>query len=188
MASPNTGGYDQEFLDPPAKLKELECPLCLLVTREPNLTSCCGQHFCQSCINRIFTDRKPCPLCKDVNLSAFLDKKQRRKVLELKVRCSMKQRGCGWTGELGELASHTDTQNGNCQFVDMTCPNNCGGRHQRRHLKSHLSDTCPKRPFTCKYCGFNSTHEKVCNKHYPECAKWTIQENRTVPEGRLYQI
>ncbi len=145
MASPNTGGYDQEFLEPAAKLKEFECPLCLLVTREPNLTGCCGQHFCQSCINRILTDRKPCPLCKEVNLSAFLHKKQRRKVLELKVRCSMKQRGCGWIGELGELASHTDPRNGNCQLVDVTCPNNCGESHQKRHLKGHLSNTCPKR-------------------------------------------
>ncbi len=174
MASPSTGGYDQEFPDPPAKLKEFECPLCLLVMREPNLTSCCGQHFCQSCINRILTDRKPCPLCKGSNFSIFLDKKQKRKVLELKVHCSMKECGCGWTGELGELASHTDSRNGNCQFVDVTCPNNCGESHQRRHLYSHLSNTCPKRPFTCEYCGFESTHEEVCNKHYPECANFPL--------------
>ncbi len=174
MASPNTGGYDQEFLDPPAKLKDFECPLCLLVTREPNQTSCCGQDFCQSCINRILTDRKPCSFCQEVNFSVFLDKKQRRKVLVLKVQCSMKECGCEWTGELGELASHTDPQNGNCQFVDVTCPNDCGESHQRRHQDSHLSDTCPKRPFTCEYCGFESTHEEVWNSHYPKCTKFPL--------------
>ncbi len=104
----------------------------------------------------------------------MLDKKQKRKVLELKVRCSMKERGCDWTGELGELASHTDTQNGNCRFVDVTCPNNCGESHQRRHLDNHLSDTCPKRPFSCEHCGFESIHEEVCNKHYPECTKFPL--------------
>ncbi len=144
MASPSTGGYDQEFLDPPAKLKEFECPLCLLVIREPTLTSCCGQHFCQSCINRIITDRKPCPLCKQLRFGTFLDKKQKRKVLELKVNCSMKLRGCSWTGELGELDSHTDTGAGDCQFVDVTCPNKCGENLQRHLMGSHLSDTCLK--------------------------------------------
>ncbi len=173
MASPNTGGYDQEFLDPPAKLKEFECPLCLLVTREPTLTSCCGQHFCQSCINRIITDRKPCPLCKQLRFSTFLDKKQKRKVLELKVNCSMKLRGCSWTGELRDLDPHTDTGNGNCQFVYVTCPNKCGETCQRRLMGSHLSSSCMKRPFTCKYCKFWCTFDVVC-KHYGQCTKFPL--------------
>ncbi len=189
MASPNTGGYDQEFMDPPAKLKKFECPLCLLVTREPNLTSCCGQHFCQSCINRIITDRKPCPFCKELSFTTLLDKKQQRKILQLKVNCSMKLRGCSWTGELRELDPHTDTGNGNCQFVDVTCPNKCGETHQRCLMGSHISETCLKRPFTCKYCKFRSTYEVVC-KHYDQCTKFPLPcpnkcEVESVERGKM---
>ncbi len=189
MAFPNTGGYDQEFLDPPAKLKKFECLLCLLVTREPNLTSCCGQHFCQSCINRIITDRKPCPCCKELSFTTFLDKKRQRKILQLKVNCLMKLRGCSWTGELRELDSHTDTGAGDCRFVDMTCPNNCGKSPQRRHMKDHLSRWCLKRPFTCKYCTLRSTYEVVC-KHHDQCTKFPLPcpnkcEVESVERGKM---
>ena len=192
MASSNAGGYEHEFLESTAELKEFECPLCLFVTREPHLTGCCGQHFCQACINRIITDRKPCPFCKASSFNVLLDKKQTRKVLELKVKCTMKEHGCDWSGELGKLDTHVDTRNGNCQFVDVNCPNNCGESHQRRYLANHLSDLCPKRPFTCKYCQFKATYELVCNDHYLKCIKYPVPcpnkcEIGTVERGNLEQ-
>ena len=52
------GGYDYEFITPPDK--SLECPVCLLTLRDPYMISCCGNEFCQRCIER---DGKPCPLC-----------------------------------------------------------------------------------------------------------------------------
>ena len=194
MASSNTDGYENEFLESTTKLKKYECPLCLFVTREPHLTDCCGQHFCQACINRIITDRKPCPFCtcKADSFHVMIDKKQKRRVLELKIECTMKERGCDWSGELGKLDTHVDTRNGSCQFVDVNCPNNCGGSHQRRHLSNHLSDLCPKRPFTCKYCEFKATYEQVCNYHYPKCVKYPVPcPNKcvigTVERGNLEQ-
>lgn len=133
------------------------------------LSSCCGQHFRQSCINCVIVDREQCPYCKDVDFHVFLDKKQTRKILALTVSCSAKAHGCSWTGELGgELGTHTDTQDGDYQFVDVPCPNSCGESLQRRHLESHLSDTCPKRPFTCEHCNVNSC------KHYSECTKFPV--------------
>ena len=94
MADSNAGGYECEFVDP---VKHFLCPLCLYMTRDPNLTSCCGQHFCQVCIQ---TNYQPCPFCKDTKFTVLLDKKQKRKVLELKVYCTIKEQGCSWTGEL----------------------------------------------------------------------------------------
>ena len=174
MAASNAGGYEHEFLEDSAKLKDFECPLCLHVTREPSLTSCCGQHFCQSCINRIITGSKPCPFCKEKTFTILLDKKQKRKVLELKVSCTMKDRGCTWTGNLGDLNTHSDVQNGSCQYVDVNCSNKCGKNVQRRHLPKHLSEECPKRPFTCKYCLYKATYDDVSTKHYSKCAKYPI--------------
>ena len=192
MASSNGGGYEHEFLEPSAKLKKYECPLCLHATREPYLTDCCGQHFCQACINRIVTDRKPCPLYKTSSFHMMIDKKQKRRVLELKVKCTMKERGCDWSGELGKLDTHVDAQNGSCQFVDVNCPNNCGESHQRCYLANHLSDLCPKRPFTCKFCQFKATYEQVCNDHYPKCVKYPVPcpnkcDIRTVERSNLEQ-
>ena len=192
MASSNGGGYEHEFLEPSAKLKKYECPLCLHATREPYLTDCCGQHFCQACINRIVTDRKPCPLCKTSSFHMMIDKKQKRRVLELKVKCTMKERGCDWSGELGKLDTHVDTRNGSCQFVDVNCPNNCGESHQRRHLANHLSNLCPKRPFTCKFCQFKAAYEQVCNDHYPKCVKYPVScpnkcDIRTVERSNVEQ-
>lgn len=173
MASSYTGGYNEQWKDSAALLKNFECPVCLLVTREPTLTSCCGQHFCQSCINKVITESKPCPFCNACEFATLLDKKQNRQVLGLKVYCSMKDCGCGWMGGLGELDSHTDKTRGDCQFVDMICPNDCGESVQKRHMDSHCSNMCPKRPFTCKYCKLKSSYKDVCI-HYDVCAKFPV--------------
>ena len=41
-------------------------------------------------------------------------------------------------------------------------------------LAAHIAELCPKRDFTCQYCGFKSTYEEVCNKHWPKCAKYPL--------------
>ena len=43
VASGDVGGFECSFI---GDIEDFECPLCLHVTRDPNLTSCCGQHFC----------------------------------------------------------------------------------------------------------------------------------------------
>ena len=39
------GGYDCEFVERPKEL-ETDCPICLLVLREPFQVTCCGNSFC----------------------------------------------------------------------------------------------------------------------------------------------
>ena len=100
----------------------------------------------------------------------LLDKKQKRKVLELKVYCTMKEQGCSWIGELGGLSRHLE----DCQYVTISCTKGCGMSFQRHCLAAHIAESCPKRDFTCQYCGFKSTYEEVFNKHWPECAKYPL--------------
>ena len=45
------GGYDYEFESPPSK--SLEYPVCLMTLRDPHVISCCGNEFCQVCIERV---------------------------------------------------------------------------------------------------------------------------------------
>ena len=189
MAAPHLSGYQCEFVD---SVEDYECPLCLHVTREPSLTSCCGQHFCQTCINRILTDQKPCPLCKASGFTVFFDKKQKRRVVSLKVVCSEKASGCDWVGSLGDLDSHVSVANGDCQFVSVNCSNNCVEIVYRKLLATHLANDCLKRPYSCKYCQLKSTYEEIHDKHTPVCTKYPVPcpnkcQTDSLERGQLQQ-
>ena len=160
--------YECDFVESP--LKDLECSICLSVLREPNLNDCCGQHFCQACIQRIIDDNKPCPLCNEANFTVILDKKTQRKILELLVKCRRHQSGCEWVGELKSLEEHC----GICEYVEVDCPNSCGETIQRRLRSYHLESECPKRHFVCTYCGHESTHGDITTEHWPTCEQFPI--------------
>ena len=167
MASPQQSGYQCQFVD---SVEDYECPLCLHVTREPFLTSCCGQHFCQVCITKILTDNKPCPFCKNTSFSTFLDKKQKRRVLDLKVYCDKKTEGCQWVSGLGELEEHLVEK---CQFVEVNCSNNCGLVMQRQLLEAHRLRFCLNRPHDCEHCNLRGTYQEI-EDHYRMCPKYPV--------------
>ena len=140
--------YDCDFVnDPP---KSLECTICLLTLREPHVISCCGNHFCRPCVERVQRDRKPCPLCNDPNFTVFLHKGVMREINALLVRCPQKELGCGWEGEIGQLQRHLDPGAGlnesECGFVEVECVYECGGRFLRGEVHVHELDACPRRP------------------------------------------
>ena len=143
------GGYDYEFVSPPPK--SLECPVCLLTLRDPHVISCCGNEFCQVCIERVQRDGKPCPLCNEPKFTTFLHKKLVREVNALTVCCPQKELGCDWEGELGQLQSHLSPGAGvvsskGCGFVIVDCAYQCGAQLQRQLLQKHEMEICPKRP------------------------------------------
>ena len=141
------GGYDYEFVTPPPKY--LQCPVCLLTLRDPHVISCCGNEFCQACIERVQWDGKPCPLCNEFNFTTLLHKKLVREVNALVVRCPQKELGCDWEGELGQVKKHLDGGEGmseGCGYVLVTCSNGCGVQLLRRQLSNHELKVCPKRP------------------------------------------
>ena len=168
MASPQQSGYQCQFVN---SVRDYECPVCLHVTREPFLTSCCGQHFCQVCISRILTDNKPCPCCKENSFTTLLDKKQKRKVLSLTVYCKQKNKGCQWVGGLRELENHLCE---NCQFVEVNCPHNCGLAIQRQLLAKHQTNDCPERLCSCQYCHLEGTYKEIQDNHLPVCPKHPV--------------
>ena len=167
-----SGGYDFDFIEEP--LEELNCSVCLLVLREPHLTSCCGNHFCQSCIEKINDGSQPCPLCKETPFTTFLNKSLQRKVNELKIRCPLSEDGCTWTGTVGEAANHLDPSNGNCEYVEVKC-SLCSEEIQRKNILNHIRAECVKRPFTCAHCGFSDTWIEVSSKHSKQCPNYPLQ-------------
>ena len=161
---------DFEFVENPSE--ELHCSVCLSVFCNPILTSCCGNHFCQECIERIRSEGKPCPLCQSQDYTVMLDKSVMRRVKQLKVRCPNKDQGCMWVGELGESRDHMDST---CDFVEVTCSFHCGTTLPRCRLSDHKANLCYNRPYMCPYCDLHAAYAVITEEHWPQCASYPVE-------------
>ena len=63
---------------------------------------------------------------------------------------------------------------GDCEYVDVECPNGCEQPVEKRNLNAHLANCCPKREFTCQHCNFKATYEVVSNDHWPLCSFYPV--------------
>ena len=178
----NRGGYDCEFVEQPSDVAQGgECPVCLLVLKEPCLINCCGQKYCRACIERVKEDAKPCPLCNEPNFSVMQERALERYLKGLDVFCCYKKEGCEWRGKLRIYEDHLnqnpspENQLGGCWFVEVECMHECGGSFQRRYITTHQTKQCVERPYLCDYCKeYDSTFEDVTETHYPQCSKYPI--------------
>ena len=166
------GGYDNDFVGEVAD--RYICQICTKVLREPHLAVCCGQHFCESCLNKWFNrqqGRQSCPHCRaeGAAFSHVINKGLRSEINQLKIRCINRGEGCEWTGELGTLKTHLESERG-CGFVEVKCPNKCLQVYthpatttcvKRKDLGKHLTDSCYLRPYQCTFCGLKDTYEAI---------------------------
>ena len=170
-------GFDCEFVERPAKAFQVDCPVCLLVLREPHQAICCGYSYCQLCIERVQFDKKPCPTCNTAEFSVFPNKGFQRSLYEFHVRCSHEKDGCQWTGELGELDKHLNEspilgrQFIGCEFAEVEC-NDCGKSFRRQHFRAHQLE---QHPFSCEYChDYESYYEDVVKNHWTVCGFYPV--------------
>ena len=143
-------GYGCEFIEKPPKGVQSECPICLLVLREPYQATCCGKSFCKECIERVQLNNLPCPTCNEVEkFKLFHNLGLQQSLYDIHVNCTHSSKGCEWTGELRELNSHlnsnplADKPLTGCPFTIIECPLNCAGCEKgihRKDMKSHLKD------------------------------------------------
>lgn len=138
------GGYQFNFVEsPPA---HYECPVCLLILRDPHILSCCGKKICLSCVEPILSANKPCPLCQQ-EFHTMLEKEIQRAVLGLKVYCSHREEGCDWVGQLRDFDRHVSHESdGECLFVEVECQHGCGCRFTRGAKVEHERNLCLRRP------------------------------------------
>ena len=179
----NGGGYDCDFVEPPPEAFQSECPVCLLILKEPCLISCCGHKFCRECIERVEKDDKPCPLCGEQDFTFLRERGLERFLKGSEVWCAHKKEGCEWKGKLGKLQEHLNQdpctspgiQLGKCEFVAVECMYKCGEWFQRRHIATHQNEQCKKRPYSCDYCrAYISTFEDVTEIHHLQCGKYPV--------------
>ena len=173
-------GFDCEFVERPPKVLQADCPVCLLVLREPHQVTCCGYGFCRVCIKRIEAYKKPCPTCNRKDFSVFPDVRLQRSLYEFHVWCSHKTEGCEWRGELSQLEKHLNEspklheQLIGCEFVKVGC-HHCCKLFQRRYISVHQIDECIRRPFSCEFCGnYGADFEDVTLKHWPVCVFYPV--------------
>ena len=170
-SSKESGGMDFSFVQPPPD--DLICSICLLVQREPVLTSCCGNHFCNSCVQKVKLEQRPCPLCGSENFTTMLDKYFSRKVNELEVACIHKNEGCLWQGRVSLLEKHVDPEKGDCKYMRIECPFFCGTILNYTDIEKH-KNACHKRPYACKFCGYKGVYEDMSTKHWRMCEKYPL--------------
>ncbi len=169
----NVVGYECEFVSQPPSRSD--CPICLLVFREPHQATCCGKIFCKACIYKLKNTKHPCPTCKTEDFSCYPDKGLQQELYSSRVYCPKKSQSCDWEGELIELDKHLDADDkdpGNlerCKYVLVNC-DFCMEPYPRGELAQHAGQECTKRPFTCPTCeDYKSTYDDVIFVHTSVC-------------------
>ena len=175
-----SGGYNCRFVTKPDNIPT-ECPLCHLILREPFQVTCCGATFCESCIKTLLEDSNVCPIttCKSSRPQYFVDKRLKQTLHGLRVICGERsvRSVCDWTGELDHVDSHLnldpspEKQLVGCRFAKIKCKF-CYGLYLRRNLNFHQQKRCPRRPFICRHCGHEDTHESGVRNHLPVCPRY----------------
>ena len=168
-----TQGFACEFLG--SVPDYLHCKACNLVARRLTLTSCCGESYCHACIADTQEQGNSCPACEEQDFSIFGHKKNQKQINSLLVCCSIKERGCDWSGTLEQLDTHLDPDQDNCQYVDTKCSLNCLMTIPKNKVEQHVAQHCAKRPYVCQHCNFKATYEEVVDKHLPECKYVPLQ-------------
>ena len=153
-------GYSCLFVEAPPDIIQTECPLCLLVLRQPRQVTCCGKSFCRVCLDKFKStaarqsDVVFCPCCNNTKIVDYPNIGLQQSLHGLRVHCVNKDKGCEWRGELGELDNHlniphqVDSHNLNqglgtgtgtfesCKYVLVRCIK-CHKMVQRCKLEDH---------------------------------------------------
>lgn len=164
-------GYDFEFVN--LKDDKYDCPICLLVLRDPVQTPC-GHRFCHKCIHRWLSEsgeaRCPVDNTSVIREQLFPDNFAKREILSLQVKCPKSKEGCGTIEVLKQLTKHLEI----CGYISIPCPNECSDILLRKDLPHHLSQICSKRKIVCCKCGEQITAEKEQEHLETQCPMVTV--------------
>ena len=155
----------------------IECPICLNIITDPQLVSCCGYNFCESCIERVRASNGACPMCKEQDYQAVADRRCFRIINGMQIYCTNREKGCQWEGELRNLCIHLNTgkKNGECQYEEVKCKHEkCCEMHLRLHLHHHEDNECSERLILCEYCNKEDTVRFINEEHYKECLQYPV--------------
>ena len=149
----------------------LLCAVCKSLADEPRQSLCCGKTSCTSCLPNWTAEFNETPECRHgymENADLFRDTRAKQTIESLKVYCPNTKNGCCRLLELSKVNQHLAADDG-CQFHRLSCPNYCGRKTYRLHLKHHVANSCELRLIKCKYCknefpfrSYKANHENEC--------------------------
>ena len=168
----------KEKKDEISKELQTECSICLHVLRDPHMVVCCGYRFCGGCIQSVLRKFNTCPLCNSKQPRTVADKQLSRSLKEKKVKCTHREDGCEWVGELAALDEHLEVTRriGACRLRSIRCQY-CQFSCAKSKLEAHET-ICLKRTTVCKYCNTFQclqcdlpSHLEVCGQYPVTCPK-----------------
>ena len=149
-------GHSCEFID--SVPEDFYCKKCTLVARRLTVCNSCMKSYCYACITDTQKQGQPCPTC---GKRMYEHVKNQKQINCLRVYCSMKEKGCDWSGTLEQLDTHLDPDQDNCQYVDTKCPLNCHQTIPKNKVEQHVAQHCAKRPHVCQYRSFKEQEKKI---------------------------
>ena len=189
-----------EFAEKVSKGVQLDCPICLLVLREPYQATCCGKSFCKECIERLKIRSNSCPICKTENFFSYPNKGLQQSLYDFEVYCSHKSKGCEWRGELRELDKHlnseppTDKSLEGCPFTVIKCPLNhtgCEVKLPRREMKEHVKNDLFRHVLKLTVSVHSLTQDNKtlsAQLQLVQGEKQRLEQRVTVLEGKLEEL
>lgn len=160
------GGFDPQIFVRD-KLDKYLCKICSKVFRDPHITSCCGFHYCESCLD--YTAASVCPNCGakgESEFKHFCDQGWKRKIGSFKVYCSLsKDKGCEWVGELRFLPEHNSKL---CMYRQTSCER-CDKAILVKDLDKHIKEECMERIVHCEHCDLEGPYQWITTKHNLLC-------------------
>ncbi len=141
---------------------EHKCVICSKFLREPQVTGCCGQHFCQYCLEQWLktNHEKPCPHCRTPNCNYIRYLPMKREIYELEVYCPNQMIGCLTISTLQKIDGHLNI----CELEEVTC--SCNKKILRKKLKNHQQNHCSRRMVQCQYCREKGMHMTITSAHH----------------------
>ena len=168
---------DFDFIERPSE--DFFCPVTFELLLTPHQTTCCGNHLSERAVSRLQRDGKPCPMCKEPQLTTVHDKFHRRRVNAVRVRCPHTSSGCEWVGEAGGMNQHTAScpkRLWKCQYCEFT--STCDVE------KEHV-EQCTKHPVPCpNKCEVGSVPRCDIEKHCT-CLLYTSPSPRDATLSRM---
>ena len=156
----------------------LVCRVCLCTARGPQLTGCCGNNVCKTCLVKWKNSKAeedstrlvPCPVCGTSSVKTFPNKLSDREIRKQQVYCFNKAKGCQWKGEMNDIKKHNE----NCLHGEVLCPNNCGMMVQRQFYDLHAEFECPNCEAYCQLCYVIGKKTFIEGEHMEDCPKLAL--------------
>ena len=105
-------------------LDEFICGICHEIVKNPVCTKCCGQTYCEECVNRWLNDHDTCPNDRNwLDASDLIPTPRLVKnfINKLKIKCDNFEKGCTEIVTIEELSEHVkNCKAGLCQLCEFS--------------------------------------------------------------------